>query len=115
MPNCPKCNKPVYFAERKTSLGQGLALGLSTLREVQQDPHSRRSLRARRQALLQQPLLQRPLWTRRLRPWWRRKLQVLGNEGDERLVAEGRGLIRRRWTRKKYSDCHHHHHRYNTV
>ncbi|XP_026682146.1 cysteine-rich protein 1-like isoform X3 [Diaphorina citri] len=22
MPNCPKCNKPVYFAERKTSLGK---------------------------------------------------------------------------------------------
>ncbi|XP_063226413.1 cysteine-rich protein 1-like isoform X1 [Bacillus rossius redtenbacheri] len=22
MPNCPKCEKPVYFAERKTSLGK---------------------------------------------------------------------------------------------
>jgi len=22
MPNCPKCDKPVYFAERKTSLGK---------------------------------------------------------------------------------------------
>jgi len=22
MPNCPKCNKPVYFAEKKTSMGK---------------------------------------------------------------------------------------------
>ncbi|XP_047499079.1 cysteine-rich protein 1-like isoform X2 [Penaeus vannamei] len=22
MPNCPKCDKPVYFAERKSSLGK---------------------------------------------------------------------------------------------
>ncbi|OUC44913.1 LIM domain protein [Trichinella nativa] len=22
MPNCPKCNKPVYFAERKVSMGK---------------------------------------------------------------------------------------------